>query len=249
MKNLGEKNICIIFEYIGTNYCGFQRQDNGLSIQEVIEKAILNATNENVNLAGSGRTDAGVHALGQVANFKSKTTIPTEKLKIVLNQRLPKDIRIRKSFEVDLDFNARKSAKKKTYLYKIFTGEDLSVFDENRVLHFPKKLNIKKMNKCAEMLVGTHDFSSFVSSGSTAKDSIRTIYSSNFTQSRNYLNFEITGNGFLYNMVRILVGTLLDVGSGKLSEEQFKKILEQKNRTFAGKTVSPDGLYLKEVRY
>jgi len=249
MKEIVEKNFCLILEYVGTNYCGFQRQTNGLSIQEVVEKAIFETLNEKVDVVASGRTDAGVHALGQVANFHSTSTIPESKLKIVINQKLPKDIRVKKSFEVELSFNARKSAKKKTYLYKIYTGDDLSVFDENRVLHYTNKLNLKKLNKGAEILVGTHDFSSFVSSGNTSKDCIRTIYSSSFTKSGNYLYYEITGNGFLYNMVRIVVGTLLDVGTGKLSEVEFKNILEKRNRTFAGKTVSPDGLYLKDVRY
>jgi len=248
MKN-NEKNFCLIIEYIGTNYFGFQSQKNQITVQEVLESAIFKALNEKVNVVASGRTDAGVHALGQVVNFHSSSTIPAEKLKIVINLKLPKDIQIKKSFEVSGDFNARKSTKKKTYLYKIFTGEDLSVFDEKRVLHYTKKLNLKKLNKGAEMLVGTHDFSSFVSSGNTTKDCIRTVYSSSFTKSGNYLYYEISGNGFLYNMVRIVVGTLLDVGSGKLSESEFKKILEQKNRILAGKTVLPYGLYLKEVCY
>ncbi len=243
------KNFCIIVEYIGTNYCGWQRQDNGVSVQEVLEDAIFKALNERVSTTGSGRTDAGVHALSQVANFCSVTTIPADKLKIVINQHLPKDIRVKKSLETSPDFNARKTAKKKTYLYKIYTGADLSVFDEDRVLHFPQKLNIKAMNKCAEMLVGSHDFSAFVSSGNTTKDCVRTIFSATVSKDNNYVYFEITGSGFLYNMVRILTGTLLDIGTGRITEAKFKTILNSRDRKLAGKTVSACGLYLMDVQY
>jgi tRNA pseudouridine38-40 synthase len=244
-----EHNFCLILEYIGTNYCGFQRQKNGLSIQEVLEKAIFEATNERVKTIASGRTDAGVHALSQVVNFHSKTTIPADKLKIVINFHLPLDIKVKKSFEVPLSFNARKSAKQKTYAYKIFTGDYVSVFDVNRVLPFKKRLNIDKMNRACKIIVGTHDFSAFASSGRTTTDCTRTVFSASFTQEGDIVTFEITANGFLYNMVRIIVGTLLEVGTGNLTEPQLKNILRDGNRTKAGRTALACGLYLKQVVY
>ena len=243
------RNISLTIEYLGTNYCGFQRQKNGLSVQEVLEKAIFEATNEKISLTPSGRTDAGVHALGQVVNFMYEGSIPTNKLKIVINQHLPKDIRVVDTKERELDFNARKSAKKKTYLYKIYTGETLSVFDEDRALHYPQQLNHNLLNKCAKALVGEHDFSSYVASGASTSTTIRTIYSATFEQEGNYLYFHITGNGFLYNMVRILVGTMLEVATNKRTFESFAKSLSGGKRCDVGRTAKACGLYLESVEY
>ncbi len=243
------KNISLTIQYLGTNYCGFQRQKNGLSVQEVLEEAIFEATNEKVSLTPSGRTDAGVHALGQVANFMYGGSIPTSKLKIVINQHLPKDIRVVDAKERDLNFNARKSAKKKTYLYKIYTGEIMSVFDEDRVLHYPRQLDIKLLNKCAKALVGEHNFSSYVASGASTSTTVRTIYSATFEQDGEYLYFHITGNGFLYNMVRILVGTMLEVGTHKRTFESFEKSLLGGKRSDVGRTAKACGLYLESVEY
>lgn len=243
------KNIKLVLEYIGTNYCGFQRQKNGLSIQQILEDAIKNVTGEEVTTYPSGRTDAGVHALGQVVNFFTSTTILPEKLAIVINQHLPQDIRIISSCEVPENFNARKSAKSKTYIYKIVNARTLSVFCENRALAFGYKLNFSKMQEATKMLIGTHNFSSFVSTGSSTKTTTRTIYNCNLNKDGENITLTITGNGFLYNMVRIIVGTLLDIGTGKITLETFKEILQGNKRKLAGKTVSPNGLYLKEVNY
>lgn len=243
------KNICLVVEYVGTNYCGFQRQKNGLSIQEMLEDAILKTTQEKSKTYPSGRTDAGVHALGQVVNFFTSSTIPAQKFKVVLNLVLPHDIRVTDSFEVEKTFNSRKSAKSKTYKYKIFCGEELSAFDYGRCLLVKNKLDIKKMNMAAMKFVGTHDFASFQASRASTKTTIRTIYESYFEQKGDYLNFVISGNGFLYNMVRIIVGTLLEVGRGKMGVEKIDYLLSGNHRTQAGKTVKPDGLYLMKVRY
>ena len=243
------KNICLVLEYVGTNYCGFQKQKNGLSIQEVLENTIFEITNEKVKTTPSGRTDAGVHALGQVVNFLTSSTIPPEKFKTVLNLKLPKDIRVKESFEVDLNFNSRKSAKQKTYEYKIFCGEELSAFDQDRCLLCKYKLDLNKINMASMKFLGTHDFSSFVASNYTAKTTIRTIYDSHFEERDGYLYYVVTGNGFLYNMVRIIVGTLLEVGRGKIGLNQIDELLQGNNRQGAGRTVSPSGLYLKEVKY
>ena len=244
-----KKNVCLVLEYIGTNYCGFQRQKNGITIQEIIENALTDATGEKITTYPSGRTDAGVHALGQVVNFHTSSSLPAHRFKTVLNNTLPFDIRVVDSFEVDKDFHSRKSAKSKTYIYKIFMGADMSVFDEKRVLKCEYKLDVTLMQKGAKLFEGTHDFSSFVASNASTKTSIRTIFSANFIENGAYLTFEVIGNGFLYNMVRIIVGTLIDLGRGKITLEDIQNLLITTNRQSAGKTVSPDGLYLKRVEY
>ena len=150
------KNICLILEYVGTNYCGFQKQKNGLSIQEVLENTIFEITGEHVKTIPSGRTDAGVHALGQVVNFLTSSTIPAEKFKVVLNLHLPKDIHVKKSYEANLKFNSRKCAKQKTYEYKIFCGESLSAFDEDRCLLCKYNLNLENMQMASMKFLGEH---------------------------------------------------------------------------------------------
>jgi len=243
------KNICLILEYVGTNYHGFQKQKNGISIQEVLENIIFDVTHEKSKVTPSGRTDMGVHALGQVVNFLTSSTIPAEKFKTVLNLYLPKDIKVKKSFEVERNFNSRKSAKQKTYEYKIFCGEELSAFDEDRCLLCKYHLDLKKMSIASMKFLGEHDFSSFVASNYTSKTTVRTIFDSHFEERDGYLYYVVTGNGFLYNMVRIIVGTLLEVGRGKMPLSKIDELLEGNKRQEAGKTVSPSGLYLKEVKY
>ncbi len=243
------KNIKLVLEYLGTNYCGFQKQKNGISIQQVLEEAIKKSLGEQVTTYPSGRTDAGVHALGQVVNFYTSSTIEAQKMATVINFNLPNDIRIISSSQVDENFNARKSAKSKTYIYKISNTRTLSVFDENRALPFGYELDLQKMQKGAEKFVGTHDFSSFVSSNTSTKTTVRTIYACTVSKQNNYIYVTVTGNGFLYNMVRIIVGTLLDIATNKTDLETLDVILQGNNRTMAGKTVTPDGLYLKEVNY
>lgn len=243
------KNICLILEYLGTNYCGFQRQKNGLSIQEVLENTLKDITGEDIKTYPSGRTDAGVHALGQVVNFFTSSTITPEKFSVVLNLKLPLDIRVKNSFEVDQNFNSRKSAISKTYIYKIYNGKVLGAFDVGRCLFCGYKLDLNKMNEACKLIEGEHDFSSFVATNATTKTTIRTIYKAELRKDGEYLTFSVTGNGFLYNMVRILVGTLIEIGRGKISLNDLEILLQGNNRQKAGKTVSPDGLYLKEVKY
>ena len=243
------RNICLVLEYVGANYHGFQKQKNGISIQEVLENVIFDVTHEKSNVTPSGRTDKGVHALNQVVNFLTNSTIPAEKFKTVLNLYLPKDIKVKKSFEVDFKFNSNKDAKEKTYEYKIFCGEELSAFDEDRCLLCKYKLDIKKMNIASMKFLGKHDFSSFVASNYTTKTTIRTIFDSHFEERDGYLYYVVTGNGFLYNMVRIIVGTLIEVGRGKMPIHKIDELLLGGKRQEAGKTVSPSGLYLKNVKY
>lgn len=241
-------NIGLVVEYIGANYCGFQKQKNGITIQEVLETAIEKATAQKTTIVASGRTDTGVHALGQVVNFKTDTTIAPEKLAIVINFHLPEDVKVVKSFLVSDDFNARFDATEKTYVYRVCNAENMSVFKINRALHFPKKLDIKLMENAAKKLVGEHDFSSFMASGSSVKTTVRTIKKLSIFKENDDIIFEITGNGFLYNMVRIIVGTLLDIGSGK-KQDNIEELLLGCRRKMAGKTVGAQGLYLKEVLY
>ena len=241
-------NIGLVVEYIGTNYCGFQKQKNGITIQEVLETAIEKATAQKTTIVASGRTDTGVHALGQVVNFKTDTTIAPEKLAIIINFHLPEDVKVVKSFLVSDDFNARFDATEKTYVYRVCNAENMSVFKINRALHFPKKLDIKLMENAAKKLVGEHDFSSFMASGSSVKTTVRTIKKLSIFKENDDIIFEITGNGFLYNMVRIIVGTLLDIGSGK-KQDNIEELLLGCRRKMAGKTVGAQGLYLKEVLY
>lgn len=244
------RNIKLTIEYDGTNYFGWQIQPKGETIQGVIEERLKKITSEHVHLIGAGRTDSGVHALGQVANFKTNSNIDIFSLKRALNSLLPEDIVIKKVEEVDLGFNARKHAKTKVYEYRILNRETPSVFLRRFTWHIPYKLNLGEIKKATEILIGEHDFSSFRSSGSTAKNSIRKIFRAEWKRSRDGLVlFEIEANGFLKQMVRSIVGTLIEVGRGKIDVETFKKILESKDRRKAGPTAPANALILKEVKY
>ncbi|MDR0850157.1 MAG: tRNA pseudouridine(38-40) synthase TruA [Christensenellaceae bacterium] len=245
------KNIQLILEYLGTNYNGYQKQKNGKSVQSELERAIKEALDETPVIYASGRTDAGVHAKGQVVNFVTDTTIPSDKIAVKLNMYLPKDISIIESREVSKDFNARFWAVAKEYQYRICKSEHMSIFEKDRAMHYPYKLDMDKLKEAAGKLVGEHDFGGFQASKSDLKgDSIRKIIRADFEEKdHGILIFKIRGTGFLYNMVRIIVGTLLDIGSGKKDMGIIDKIFETKDRTLAGKTVPACGLYLKRVYY
>ncbi len=243
------KNIKLTIEYIGANYFGYQKQAKGKTVQTTLETAIAMVFGKEIKTTASGRTDAGVNAMGQVVNFEVDTTMPIDKVALAINAHLPGDIRVLTSEEVDKNFHSRYSAKAKTYIYKLYTGEKLSVFDKAYHMQCPK-LDMEQLKKACKLLLGEHDFSSFMSSNSNIKDdTIRTIYDAHFEQNGDYLTFEITGNGFLYNMVRIIVGTLIDIGMGKKRLDVFDKLFEGNNRSFAGKTVKPNALFLKSVTY
>lgn len=242
------KNVLMGVSYLGTNYSGWQKQDNALAIQEIIEMALKEICGENIDIFASGRTDSGVHALEQC--FSCELGFDNiGRLPLALNSKLPKDIKILWAKEVDKNFHARFSAHKKTYLYRVKTDSIESPFDEQITTYVPYALNLKKMQDASKFLIGEHDFEAFCSSGSSVPDFTRIIYSINIKQTNNLFEFEICGNGFLYNMVRIIVGTLIDVGRGKLQAEKIKEILESKNRQTAGKTMPAKGLILKNVEY
>ncbi len=196
-----------------------------------------------------GRTDAGVHAFGQVANFKTNSNLPISKFAIAINSRLKKSIVIKKAEEVEEDFHSRFACKKKTYVYKVDNSEYGSSIYRNLKYHIPQKLDVEKMDRAAKYFEGEHDFKAFKASGTSAKSSVRTIYKASVKQEEQNITITLTGNGFLYNMVRIISGTLVDVGLGKIKPEEIPIILEQKDRTKAGKTLPAHGLYLVSVEY
>ena len=244
------RNIKLTIEYDGKEFNGWQKQPNKLNIQGTIENAIREITCEEVELNASGRTDAGVHAFGQVANFKTNSTIPIEKIPIALNTKLKKSIRIIKAEEVDERFHSRLSCKRKTYRYVISQGSCESAIYRNLETYIPNYLNVEKMKEAAKYLEGEHDFKSFRASGTSSKSSVRTIYNADVYKPDNrHIYIELIGNGFLYNMVRIIAGTLVEVGLKKIEPFEIKNILEQKDRTKAGKTLPARGLYLMKVEY
>ena len=228
---------------------GWQKQPNKLNIQGEIEQAISSLTGEEIDLIGSGRTDAGVHALGQVANFKTNSNIPIEKMAIAINSKLKKSIIIKNAEEVEETFHSRYNAKNKTYRYIINNSEYGSAIYRDLEYHFPIKLDVEKMKRAARYFKGEHDFSGFKASGTSAKNSVRTIYKAEVKKDGERILIELTGNGFLYNMVRIISGTLLEVGLGKIDADYIPEIIESKNRQNAGKTLPAHGLYLVEVKY
>ncbi|MFR3919769.1 MAG: tRNA pseudouridine(38-40) synthase TruA [Clostridia bacterium] len=243
------RNIKLTIEYDGKDFNGWQKQPNKLNIQGEIERAIYNITKEEVDLIGSGRTDAGVHAFGQIANFKTNSNISIEKMAIAINSQLKNSIVVKKAEEVDERFHSRYNAKRKTYRYVINNTEYGSAIYRNLEYHFPIKLNVEKMQEAAKYFEGEHDFKAFKSSGTSGKNSVRTIYKAEVRTDGERILIELTGNGFLYNMVRIISGTLLDVGLGKIEPSEIEDIINSKDRTRAGKTLPAHGLYLVKVNY
>ena len=243
------RNIRLTIEYDGKEFNGWQKQPNKLNIQGNLEKVISDLTKEKIEIIGSGRTDAGVHALGQVANFKTNSNIPIEKFAIAINSRIKQSIRIKKAEEVDERFHSRYNCKRKTYRYIINTSETGSAIYRNLEYNIKMQLDVKKMQEAVKFFVGEHDFSAFKSSGTSSKSSVRTIYNAKVEQDGERIIIELTGNGFLYNMVRIISGTLVEVGLNKIKPEDITKIIESKNRQNAGKTLPPCGLYLVSVEY
>lgn len=231
------------------NSIGWQRQPNKLNIQGEIERAIYNITKEEVDLIGSGRTDAGVHALGQVANFKTNSQISIEKLPLAINSQLKNSIVIKEAEEVNERFHSRYNAKHKTYRYIINNSKCGTAIYRNLEYSYPFKLDAEKMKQASKYFEGEHDFKAFKSSGTSSKNSVRTIYKAIVKQEGEKIIIELTGNGFLYNMVRIISGTLLDVGLGKIQPEEIPEMIESKDRQRAGKTLPAHGLYLVEVKY
>ena len=243
------KRIKLTIAYDGTNYCGWQIQPNGITIEEILNKALSKMTGEEILVIGASRTDSGVHAMGNVAVFDTDTTIPVEKIAVALNQRLPEDIVITKSEEVPLDFHPRYCNCSKTYEYHIINTR-IPIPTKRLTNYFVSYvLDIDKMRQAASYLVGEHDFVSFCNVRTDVENTVRTITALDILTNGNEITIRITGNGFLYNMVRIIVGTLVRVGRGFYEPEKVKEILEAKDRKAAGVTAPAHGLMLVEIKY
>ncbi|MDD7740901.1 MAG: tRNA pseudouridine(38-40) synthase TruA [Fusicatenibacter sp.] len=243
------RRIKLTVAYDGTNYCGWQVQPNGMTVQEALNDALSDLFGCQVNTIGASRTDAGVHALGNVAVFDTDARMPADKVAFALNTRLPEDIRIQKSEEVPPEFHPRFTSTVKTYEYCILNR---TFCDPTRRLYaafWYGRLDVEAMREAAGYLVGTHDFKSFATENPDVTDTVRTIYETRVWKENDMIHFRITGNGFLYNMVRIIAGTLLEVGKGSYSPDAVREILKARDRTKAGPTARPQGLTLLEIRY
>lgn len=243
------RRIHLTVEYDGTNYAGWQRQANAMTVQEKIERAVQRLTGEELCVSGASRTDAGVHALGQSAHFDTESRIPADKFSFALNTLLPPDIRIVRSEEVSPDFHARFSGRGKRYRYLIHAAPHAGALNRLTHAHVIYPLDVEKMRREATTLVGTHDFAAFAASGSVVKDTVRTIWRADVEQNGPEICLTVEGNGFLYNMVRIIAGTLIGVGSGKLAPGAFCRAIESRNRLDLGITAPARGLTLMEVFY
>lgn len=244
------RNFKMIVEYDGTAYCGWQRQENGITIQQVLEEAIQLITGEKVAVIGSGRTDAGVHALNQVAHFKSSSRLPVNSIYRGMNSVLPPDIVVKEMEEVAGEFHAQHDVKSKVYVYKICNQRLRPVLGRNYFWHIRFPLDLERMKKAAQFLIGTHDFSCFCATGTHVKDRVRTITDIEIkTCDDGLIEIKVEAQGFLKYMVRNIIGTLVEVGRSKRKPEEMKVIIESRDRTIAGVTAPACGLFLKEVKY
>lgn len=243
------RNICLIISYDGTEYSGWQKQENAIGIQDIIENALFEVTGEKAILKGAGRTDKGVHAYAQVANFKTNSTIPPEKFLYPLNNMLPGDIRIEKSFEVSEDFSARFNALYKHYRYSIYVGEVLPATLKRFYTLYSYDIDLEKIKEAASVLVGTHDFKAFEGPYAQMTTSIRNVIKIDVSYEGHFLIFDIYGEAFLKNMVRIMVGTILKCNQGKITPKEIEELFVSKDRTKAGITMPPEGLTMVEIKY
>lgn len=235
--------------YLGTNYCGWQVQPNGVSVQAVLCKALEDFLGEKVNVSGCSRTDSGVHAREFYCHFDTNSNIPDKGLVLGLNTLLPKDISAIFCSLVDDDFHARYSAKGKTYKYEIYFSDVADPFYEDRRLRLKKELDFEKAKEFCSLILGEHDFASFSSSGRTVSDTVRTVTECSLDKKNNIWTFSVTANGFLYNMVRIMVGSMLMFAEGKIQKSDVLKAFETEDRKLLGNTAPPHGLYLDKVYY
>ncbi len=244
-----KRRIKLTIAYDGTNYCGWQVQPNGITVEEVLNKVIQRMPGDNSMVIGASRTDSGVHALGNVAVFDTDTTIPAENICHVLNQKLPKDIVVTQSEEVAMDFHPRYCDTRKTYEYHIVNRR--TIIPTKRLTNYfvSFDLDVDKMREACQYIIGTHDFASFCNIRTDVKDTVRTIFTLDVEQVGDEITIRVVGDGFLYNMVRIIVGTLVRVGRGYYQPKDVEEILEAKKRTEAGVTAPPQGLFLVKIEY
>ncbi len=244
------RNIALKLSYVGTNYHGWQVQKNAVTVQEVFQKALYKILKENVDIKGCSRTDTGVHANMYVVNFRTGSRMNCENFIFAINRHLPGDVCVYECSEKDANFHARYSCKGKEYIYKIWNDKIRNPFLDGRALHYWYPLKVDLMNEAAKNFVGKHDFTAFATLDSRKQENMeRTVEYFKIEKENNFVNFIVKADGFLYNMVRIMVGTLLRVSQGKIKSGDIPKIIDSKNRSFAGPTAPPHGLYLNRIFY
>ena len=243
------KRILLTVEYDGTNYAGWQRQLNGLAVQQVLEETLQKATKERIVVTGASRTDAGVHARGQAVHFDTESRIPPEKYPFVLNTMLPRDVRVHSGREVPEGFHARFMTCGKRYTYRIVNSRHASAIRRNTHVHVPLPLDLAPMQEAAKQLLGTHDYAAFQAAGGTAKTTMRTITKAELVQLGDEIILTVEGDAFLYNMVRIIAGTLIEIGLGRRTVNAFSEAYETLDRLSLGVTAPPHGLELTKVYY
>lgn len=243
------RNLLLTLSFDGSEFHGWQMQKNAITVQEVLSDAIFKASGERVILHGCSRTDAKVHANIFCVNFKTESKMSTDAYVGALNYYLPYSIAVKSCRQVDDDFHARYSCKQKEYVYLIWNAKHRNPFYKDRAFHYPYPIDINLMNEAAMSAVGTHDFTSFCASGSEMDSKVRTIFSAKTVREDDFVKFSVSGDGFLYNMVRIMVGSLLEIQGGRLEYKTLGEIIEKKDRLAAGFTAPAEGLYLNKVEY
>ena len=243
------KNIALRLRYDGSAYHGWQKQVDLPTVQQTVEEAVEKACGERVHVIGCGRTDAGVHALRYCASFRSNCSIPTDRLPLALNSRLPGDIAVNAACEAEEGFNAIGSCLKKEYIYRILNSRIPDPFLEQRVCFYPSALDIESMRRAAKAFVGTHDFAAVRSVGTPTKTTVRTVYWCDAVRDGDLITVRVCADGFLYNMVRAIVGTMVYASYGKISPEEIPALLEMRDRRLTGPTMPPQGLYMNRVWY
>ena len=249
VKDRGMRRILLTISYDGTAYVGWQRQLNGISVQQELEEALQKVVGEATPVTGASRTDAGVHALGQCAHFDTRSTIPADRFPYALNTHLPQDIKVIHGRDVDACFHARFDAVGKTYTYRIHNAPHPSAICRHTMAHVSAKLDLDAMREAMKDLPGTHDFSAFQSTGGSVKTTVRTLTHLELTKKNERITLLVQGNAFLYNMVRIIAGTLIEIGKGKLDRNCFQKAFETGDRRSLGPTAPAHGLELTRVFY
>jgi len=243
------RNLLLKIQYDGTNYHGYQIQPDVITVQKAVEDALCEITKEEIHINGCSRTDAGVHAVEYALSFTTGFPIPPERFPIVINNKLPKDIRALFCAQVDNDFHARFDTKSKTYRYRINSNPQPEVFSRNYEWQLKRPLDVELMKAAAKYLIGENDYRSFMTSGNDVETTVREVYSLDIIKNNDITEIYIKANGYLYNMVRIITGTLVNVGIGKFEPDYVKEIINAKNRELAGPTAPPQGLSLYKVEY
>jgi tRNA pseudouridine38-40 synthase len=244
------RRLKLTLEYDGTHFAGFQKQSGQIrTVQGVLEKALYKLTGEEIAVVGAGRTDSGVHALGQVVHFDTSSTIPEDRFPAALNGHLPSDMAVLEAAAVNASFHARYDALKKKYCYLIYNSRKPVAIWRHHCYHFPAPLDLALMKECAQDLCGEHDFTAFSAVGSSVKSTVRHVFLVDMEKTGEWIRISAIANGFLYKMMRLMVGTILEVGRGKLAPALVKQIMEEGKRGCGGPAVPPQGLYLVKVFY